>query len=169
MRAILYNSREEFIVLEKEVVMINNYLELQQIRFNNMFNYCVKADPDIDSEKMLIPPMLAQPFIENSLEHGFKDINYPGHLEIAFKKQEEAILITIQDNGVGIEASYKENRNREKLHKSLATVISKERLDLFNKRMKKELFSLNIKQLEDEKGKITGTEVRLVIPFKRGE
>jgi tetratricopeptide (TPR) repeat protein len=166
MRSILYNSREEFVIVEKEITMISNYLELQQIRFNNLFSYSIDVDPDIKVKKTLIPPMLAQPFIENAVEHGFKDIDYPGILNVSFKLEDEGILITIKDNGVGVERSKEQGRGKEKLHKSLATVISKERLDLFNKRMKKGLFSLDIKQLEDEKGRITGTEVRIKIPFR---
>ena len=168
MRSILYNSREEFVPLEKEITMISNYLELQQIRFNNLFSYSVDIDPDIKVKNTLIPPMLAQPFIENAVEHGFKDIDYPGYLSVSFKPGKDSILIRIEDNGVGVERSKEQGRGKEKLHKSLATVISKERLDLFNKRMKKGLFSLDIKQLEDEKGRITGTEVRIKIPYRLG-
>ena len=166
MRSILYNSREEFVTVEKEITMISNYLELQQIRFNNLFSYSIDVDPDIKVKKTLIPPMLAQPFIENAVEHGFKDIDYPGILNVSFKLENEGILITIKDNGVGVERSKEHARGKENLHKSLATVISKERLDLFNNRMKKDLFSLSIKQLEDDEGRITGTEVRIKIPFR---
>ena len=168
MRSILYNSREEFIPIEKEMKMINNYLELQQIRFNNLFSYAIDIDPDIELKTTYIPPMLAQPFIENAVEHGFKEIDYPGVLEVSFRLEKDSILIIVRDNGVGVDISIEQGRGREKLHKSLATVISKERLDLFNKRLKKELFSLNIKQLEDEKGRVTGTEVRLVVPYRLG-
>jgi len=166
MRSILYNSREEFVTVEKEITMISNYLELQQIRFNNLFSYSIDVDPDIKVKKTLIPPMLAQPFIENAVEHGFKDIDYPGILNVSFKLEDEGILITIKDNGVGVERSKEYGMGKENLHKSLATVISKERLDLFNNRMKKDLFSLSIKQLEDDEGRITGTEVRMKIPFR---
>ena len=168
MRSILYNSREEFILFEKEIKMIGNYLELQQIRFQGRFSYVLNVDPDIDGKRTLIPPMLAQPFIENAVEHGLKDIDFPGRLDISFRLSNESILIIVRDNGIGVERSKEQNRGKEKPHKSLATVISKERLDLFNKRMKKDLFSLEIKQVEDEDGKITGTEVRLVIPYKLG-
>jgi sensor histidine kinase YesM len=166
MRSILYNSREEFVIVEKEITMISNYLELQQIRFNNLFSYSIDVDPDIKVKKTLIPPMLAQPFIENAVEHGFKDIDYPGILNVSFKLENEGILITIKDNGVGVERSKEHKRGKGKPHKSLATVISKERLDLFNNRMKKDLFSLSIKQSEDDDGRITGTEVRMKIPFR---
>ncbi len=167
MRSILYNSREEFILLEKEIAMIDNYLELQQIRFKGLFTYSLEVDPAINVKGVMIPPMLAQPFIENAIEHGFKNIDYRGKLEVSFVRESESILITVMDNGVGVNVSMEENKGREKLHKSLATKISKERLDLFNKRLKKDLFSLGINQLKDEKEKIKGTEVKLTIPFKK--
>ncbi len=166
MRSILYNSREEFIPVEKEIKMIRNYLELQQIRFRESFSYSISIDPDLNTKNILIPPMLAQPFVENAIEHGLKDIDYPGRIDISFELNTESILIIVKDNGVGVEKSMERNKGREKSHKSLATVISKERLDLFNKRMKKELFLLDIKQLEDDKEGITGTEVRLLIPYR---
>ncbi|NOX47274.1 MAG: tetratricopeptide repeat protein [Chlorobi bacterium] len=167
MRSILYNSREEFILLEKEIAMIDNYLELQQIRFKGLFTYSLQVDHAINVKGVMIPPMLAQPFIENAIEHGFKNIDYTGRLEISFAIHDDSILIKVTDNGIGVVASMEENKERKKPHKSLATVISKERLDLFNKRMKKSLFSLMINQLKDEKEKIKGTEVKLTIPFKR--
>jgi tetratricopeptide (TPR) repeat protein len=167
MRSILYNSREEFILLEKEVFMIGNYLELQQIRFKDIFSYNLEVDTAINVKGVRIPPMLAQPFIENAIEHGFKNIDYQGKLEVSFTLQAESILIKVTDNGIGVDVSMEENKEREKLHKSLATVISKERLDLFNKRLKKDIFSLSINQLKDDKEKSKGTEVKLIIPFKR--
>jgi tetratricopeptide (TPR) repeat protein len=167
MRSILYNSREEFILMEKEIAMINNYLELQQIRFRDLFSYSLEVDPAINVKGIMIPPMLAQPFIENAIEHGLKSIDYPGRLEISFTLQDDSIVIKVMDNGIGVEVSMEGNKDQKKPHKSLATVISKERLDLFNKRLKKTLFSLNINQLKDKKDKIKGTEVKLIIPFKR--
>ena len=166
MRAILYNSREEFILLEKEINMIQNYLELQQIRFHGLFRFKVETEDAIDPQKIMIPPMLAQPFIENAIEHGFKNINYPGEMYISFEMQKAVMIITVRDNGIGVEASMREKKAGVKLHQSLATVISRERLDLFNTRMKKELFSLSIKQIKDTTEKSGGTEVKLKIPFR---
>ena len=167
MRAILYNSREEFILLEKEINMIQNYLELQQIRFHGLFSFTVEKEDAIDPQKIRIPPMLAQPFIENAIEHGFKDLNYPGEIHISFEMHAEFMVIIVKDNGIGVAASMRKKQGTVKLHQSLATVISRERLDLFNTRLKKGLFSLSIKQIKDTTEELRGTEVTLKIPFRQ--
>ncbi len=71
LRLILNNSRTRFITIDDEVQTISNYLELQKLRFDNKFDYSINIDSAINTEDTLIPPMLAQPFIENSIEHGF--------------------------------------------------------------------------------------------------
>ncbi|MCH8318855.1 MAG: tetratricopeptide repeat protein, partial [Bacteroidetes bacterium] len=73
MRLILENSRQEYVSLEKEITTLDHYLTLQKLRFVNKFTYAIDVDPNIDIETMAIPPMLAQPFIENALEHGIRN------------------------------------------------------------------------------------------------
>ena len=70
LRLILQNSRQEFVPVEKEIAAISNYLKLQSYLNKDKFDFQVNVDDEIDEESMLIPPMLAQPFIENSIEHG---------------------------------------------------------------------------------------------------
>ena len=84
MRQILENSAVEFVSLENEIEFINSYLTMQQLRFNNSFDYAVEIDPKIDSEAFEIPPMIAQPFIENAIEHGVRGIN-EGKVKVEFK------------------------------------------------------------------------------------
>lgn len=69
-RMILDYSRKDYISIEAEVKLLNNYLELQKLRFENKFDFAIVVDEDIDRESIHIPPMLAQPFIENAIEHG---------------------------------------------------------------------------------------------------
>jgi tetratricopeptide (TPR) repeat protein len=71
-RNILDNSVEELVPLEKEISTIENYLELQKVRYAGKFDYHIEIDDNLDPETVMIPPMLAQPFIENSIEHGIK-------------------------------------------------------------------------------------------------
>ena len=70
MRMILNNSREEYISLDKEIESLQIYLELQSLRFENQFDFNIDVSQDIASDMMALPPMLAQPFIENAIEHG---------------------------------------------------------------------------------------------------
>ena len=71
--------------LEDEIESIENYLELQKVRHRELFDYTIEMDEAIDPETTLVPPMLAQPFIENSIEHGFKNKEGKGHMQITFE------------------------------------------------------------------------------------
>jgi tetratricopeptide (TPR) repeat protein len=157
MRAILDNSEEEYISLNKEIEWLENYLKLQLLRFGNQFDYTLRLDPQIDLEDTMIPPMLTQPFIENALEHGLKDIDYKGHLDINIKVHNKSLEIDVLDNGIGLEESKK--NNQDKKHKSRATQITQERLMFLNKKQSK---NINL-SIQPNKGK--GTKISFTIPF----
>lgn len=135
-RAILENSREEYITLSREVQWLDNYLKLQQLRFENKFDYTIRVPEDMDLETTLIPPMLTQPSIENALEHGLKNIDYKGFVDVEFRKENNFLIVSVKDNGVGISAPAVDAPAAAKgdKHTSLATIITKERLELLNKR-----------------------------------
>ena len=128
MRAILENSRTEYISLAKELQWLDNYLRLQALRFNNKFEYEVVVAEELEVEAVLLPPMLTQPFIENAIEHGIKDMESKGLLTIQFRIEEEQLVVHIEDNGVGFEEAQPQKSD----HISLATKITKERLNFLN-------------------------------------
>ncbi|MBN2172590.1 MAG: histidine kinase [Bacteroidales bacterium] len=166
-RSILYNSREEFIRLEKEIQTLTNYLDLQKLRYDNKFDYEIDVDPKLDVESISIPPMLAQPFIENAIEHGIKYLDEKGFINISFTLFDDAILFIIEDNGIGLKASKKINSSKAKEHQSLATIISRERIEILNKGKRKKLYYMDIKDSMDTRGKVTGTIVKFMIPFNK--
>ncbi|RLD69590.1 MAG: hypothetical protein DRJ10_21360, partial [Bacteroidetes bacterium] len=167
-RSILYNSREEFITLEKEIKTLQNYLELQQLRYNNKFDYILDVDPLIQTDLIQIPPMLAQPFIENAIEHGIKHLKGKGLVSVSFTlmANDESILLLVEDNGIGLKASKKLKGEKPKSHTSLATVIANERIDVFNKGNRKKQFIMEIDEMKDEDGKTKGTKVKFIIPYR---
>ncbi|MBI3233593.1 MAG: histidine kinase, partial [Bacteroidetes bacterium] len=73
-RNVLENSRMDLIPLSKEITLLDNYLQLQKLRFGNRFDYEIHLDEKIDASEISIPPMLSQPFIENAIEHGMHNI-----------------------------------------------------------------------------------------------
>ena len=168
-RSILYNSREEFITIEKEIKTLKNYLDLQQLRYANKFDYNIDIDPLIQSDQIQIPPMLAQPFIENAIEHGIKHLNSRGLISIRFTlmPEKKSVLLIIEDNGIGIKASKKIESEKIKSHTSLATVIANERIDVFNKGRKKKQFIMEINDIEEIDGKVNGTKVKFIIPYRK--
>lgn len=153
-RSILEGSRHDFVSLQEDYETNENYLKIQQMRYDSLFEYSISIDENIDPDHVQIAPMLIQPFIENSVKHGFKDIDYKGHLEIVYKKLDDSIQITIQDNGTGV------LDKKEHSHKSHALSITKERLRILNKRSKKNI-TFNVAPATEK-----GYKVVFQIPLK---
>jgi len=159
-RSVLENSRLELIPIKKEVVLLENYLQLQKLRFGMRFNYAIHVDGQIDVENTLIPPMLSQPFIENALEHGMNEIESGGLIDVYITSKNNSLLLEIKDNGKGINFEAAEKKE----HQSLATAITKERIALMNKKkMAKIIFSIT-EAYPDEQRK--GVKVSFQIPLQ---
>jgi len=157
MRLILTSSREDKISLEDELKITNYYLSLQKMRFNNVFEYIVNVDNNIDQANTFLPPMLIQPFIENAVEHGMKVFtNNEGKIIINFNISNSELRIDITDNGTGI------LDKKEDEHISYATQITKERIAAIEK-MKNGMIKLEITTIKEEEI-IKGTSVVFIIP-----
>ncbi len=131
MRQSLESTYSEMVYVEQEIEFISNYIDIQRMRFEDKFSYEIIVDEKIQADSIKVPSMLIQPFIENSIEHGFKDLNYNGELKIYFTQEENNIKIICADNGKGFSSSIK-----HKGYPSRATQIVKERLTLLNKQLK---------------------------------
>jgi len=159
MRQILENSRQEFITLGEEIKMIKNYLELQKVRFPD-FTYEIEVDDDLDVEYSAIPPMFAQPFLENSLEHGlFRDKSKENKISIRFKKKDKNLInLILEDTGIG-----EQEKTLPSDHNSLATTITRERLASFKASLKEKLGFDNTNIFSSD-GEISGYRVNLTLP-----
>ncbi|NMD03038.1 MAG: histidine kinase [Bacteroidales bacterium] len=165
MRNILENSREEFIPLEKEIETIKLYLDLQQLRFENEFEYDITIDNRIDPENISIPPMLTQPCVENSVEHGLLPLKGKGNLKINYSLNNGLMKLEVIDNGIGREEAAK-RAIEKKSKRSISTQVTKERLDNFRKTMRQKNISFEISDLYDD-DKAAGTKVVLMLPYKK--
>jgi tetratricopeptide (TPR) repeat protein len=163
-RMILDNSRQEYVSLEKELNGLNLYLSLQALRFDNKFDYFIEVDPGISSESIAIPPMLAQPFIENAIEHGLLKKKEKGKITIRFILKENFLLFEVEDDGIGREQAEELKQFGNGNHVSLATAITKERLSILNKGIRKKII-LTIVDLKEPNGVNKGTKVIFNIPF----
>jgi Histidine kinase len=126
-RLILENSRQPFIGIDDELSILEYYLSLQKIRYTDKFDYLIEYSPELKKSFVSIPPMLIQPFIENSLEHGFEGINYKGFLKVNFLRKGLQLICTIDDNGKGGQFE------KIKLKNSYSTTIVEERLAFLSK------------------------------------
>ncbi|WP_338790038.1 histidine kinase [Bernardetia sp. MNP-M8] len=157
LRSNLELSRQEMISLEDEIETMDNYLSLQQARFEDYFTYQIQVPHELEIDALFIPPMLIQPFVENSILHGF-DGEKEWNIEIKITEltATKQLQIEIIDNGVGI------HTNPKKKHKSLSGEIAKERLEILSKKYK----IPTDYQIFSEQGK--GTTVCLKLPIIDG-
>jgi tetratricopeptide (TPR) repeat protein len=162
-RLVLSDSHEEFVTLKREIDTLSNYLSLQKLRFEDKFDYSLVVDINLNSEQIKIPPMLAQPFVENAIEHGIFGKDSPGRIDINFSLINNMVLIEVTDNGVGRERGKELRKKTDKSHESYGTRITEERIHSHNRKYGHKL-QLHITDLFDSDNKPAGTKVLLSIP-----
>jgi LytS/YehU family sensor histidine kinase len=128
MRLTLENSEMAAVTLKEDLNALELYMQLESLRLNNKFTYEIKVDPSIDKETTLVPPMMLQPFVENSIWHGISKINGEGKILIEIKREDEMINCIVEDNGQGLTAP-----SATAAKKSLGMKITKARIDILNK------------------------------------
>lgn len=164
MRSILHSSVEEFIALGDEKSTIENYLELQKIRFPDKFDFTVTMDEDLDAENTAIPCMITQPFVENALEHGIKDNSVRGLIAVRFRLRNGMVRIEVEDNGIGRAKARELSLEQDRDHHSLSTAIIRERIRTLNRTLRRKI-TLEIEDLVNERGNPSGTKVILEVPL----
>jgi len=118
MRDVMENSQEDFISLSKEIDILEVYLKLENHRFKDKFDYSFNVDDSINTEDVVIPPMLIQPYIENAVWHGLRYKKEKGFLKVNIKQNKNTIIVTIEDNGIGRKKSQEIKTDNQKTQKS---------------------------------------------------
>jgi tetratricopeptide (TPR) repeat protein len=162
MRLTLEYSKESLIPIDKEIESLDNYLQLEQLRFENKFEFSITKHPDVEDD-VALPPLLIQPFIENAIIHGIMPKKDMGSISIDFSVKNETLVCEIVDNGIGIEASLHNKENSVLAHKSMALDIVKKRLEMIAETTSKNA-SIHIEDLKNNKSK--GTKVILELPLR---
>lgn len=132
MRETLESTYKEYVTIEQETAFLSEYLELQQLRHPGKFSFTITVAPELEPETLMLPSMILQPFAENSVEHGFEGINYPGTIRISFSSREKQLLIRMEDNGKGLTPQVKSETG----HVSRAQQIVKDRIYLLKMKLK---------------------------------
>ena len=164
MRMIMTNSTQSVIPLSDEILAVKHFLEIEQLRFDQKFSYSIEVAPEIDEEFTGVPPMLIQPFIENAIIHGLLHKESDGKITIIFRKSGNFIHCTITDNGIGRKKAEEIKKQTGLNQQSKGMMITKERLDFFNKNVNDQV-SVKITDLTDDKGLPAGTRVELIIAY----
>jgi len=164
MRQTLESSMKEKVTVEEEIDMLKNYLDLEKLRFDKIFDYSFETDDSIDMANTEIPSMLLQPYIENAILHGLRHKNAGGLLKITLLNQFEYLLCVIEDNGIGRERSAIINAERHK-HRSAGTHVTNTRLSLLQL-SKDDAAKVVFLDLKNELGEAAGTRVEIKIPYE---
>ncbi len=162
MRAVLENSKHDFVTLAGEVEILRLYLGLEHFRFQDKFEYEFNVDSEIDMDQIQIPPMLVQPFIENAVWHGLRYKENKGFLKVDIVKSGKVLKVTIADNGIGREKSRELKTVNQMKQESTGMRNIQSRIDIINE-VHGSKYKVNIKDLEND-GFAAGTLVELEIP-----
>jgi len=163
MRLILESSRKSTLLLSEELKLIDLYVNLEQLRFSDKFEYQKYIDPQLDSNTTYIPSMLIQPFIENAINHGlYHKKEGKGLLQLYIDKSDSGLIIKVIDNGVGLQKAKAIKNSITKKEASRALEIVRERTKLYNKKSKDDI-SLEISELYDTLQNVVGTQVVLLL------
>ena len=128
-RQILDHSRVAFVSLEKELNSLENYLSVQQLRYDQGFQYHIDLPDNLETDQVLVPPMLIQPTLENAIEHGRVYMQEAGKILIKIESKNSAELaIQITDNGIGRIAAQEQKVSMA--HQSVSTKIIEDRIQL---------------------------------------
>ncbi len=151
------------IYLDEEIERIDLYLKLEQMRFQDKFNYSINVDELIEPQTLKIPSMLLQPFIENSIWHGILPSNRHGTITIDAIKETDKLIINIIDDGIGIDKSLADKKDKIQHHASKGMELTKGRIELVSKISNKECSIEGPNQIYNEKNEIAGTKVSIII------
>ncbi|MCF8247778.1 MAG: histidine kinase [Saprospiraceae bacterium] len=161
-RGVLNASVMGKVSLQEELNLLENYLSLEQLRFDRRFDFEIKVTDGNELLDIAIPPLLIQPYVENAVLHGMAGKKCGGKVEVLFRKKENYLEVTVRDNGQGLASS-----GSPKTHKSVGMSVTRRRLEMLNSISKTGAVEVN--QLSDETGKINGTEVKILIEFVKQE
>lgn len=163
LRTVLNMSSQNRIPLSEEIKLIEDYLELENMRFPNKFTYTILVSPELNIHSIEIPPFFIQPQVENAIRHGLLKKTGPGHLSIEIKSDREHLLISVEDNGIGREASMSAKYQDAVSHDSKGLSIVEERLKHMNS--DNGFLPFRILDLYDPAHNPTGTRVEITLPI----
>lgn len=154
MRSMLNHSRATTVTIREEIELLRNYMEIEQTLHSGKWDYAFDIESKIDLSQR-IPPMMIQPFLENSIKHAFKGINYTGEIKMTVTQKGLRLICKVDDNGIGLHTEQKKD------HESVALDVIKTRLKNLNQNSSLEEFKIIDKKETGGQGVL----VHIVIPI----
>ena len=162
-RAVLRNSTQKEISLKNELEALTLYLQIENLRLNQPFEYKIDIANDVNPATIAFPPLIIQPFVENSIWHGFVHKKAGGNLIIDIRKEGEKLSLDVIDDGIGREKSKEIEKSRER-KRSYGIAITETRLNNIADKA-----DIQIVDLYDKDGIGNGTKVHIELPLRRIE
>ncbi|WP_136465822.1 histidine kinase [Flagellimonas onchidii] len=160
-RNVLESSIETKIMLSDEIKMLNDYLELESLRFDNAFDYSIIVDESIEPEMTEFPSMIVQPFVENAILHGLlPKQGSEKMLSLSFKDDGDYVLCEIEDNGIGRQAALKRSTRKNK--KSRGMQVTMQRFKTLTGEADENM--IQIVDKKDQHKNAAGTKISIRIP-----
>jgi two-component sensor histidine kinase len=162
LRSYIKSSRNKLITVADEINNLKNYIELQQTRFKDRFDYNISLDEKISAQAVKIPSLLLQPFVENAINHGILNSHERGMLTIQFKKRdnENELVCVIEDNGVGRKQSKVINEANMDKDESYGDLMIRDLVNIFNKYEQMNIEIDYSDKVEPEKGTIVTIHIK---------
>jgi two-component sensor histidine kinase len=165
LRLSLEVGKERYIAFETELSLLTKYLELEESRVHGRFSYRIDVSPEVQQDKIIIPGMLVQPFVENAIKHGLMHLQERhGAIAVGFAVLDGRLLCTVEDNGIGRDRARDIYAIGQPGHKSVGIELTKRRLELLHQEHKSNhLFE--IQDIYSAEGQPGGTRVVFSIPY----
>lgn len=162
-RQILSGSRAITVSLSDELKTLSHFLALEQLRIGEKLTFDMQVDPTIDADRVTVPAMILQPYVENAIWHGIKPKEEGGHVQISASKEDDLLVCSVEDNGIGREQSKKLQQGAPVKHKSVGMAITEERLKATGRIRGARVI---VQDLTDATGQASGTKVIIRIPYR---
>ncbi len=159
-RNVLNSSIHQKITLETELEILNYYIELERIRFDNKFEFILSVDENLETEYIEVPSLILQPYVENAIIHGLTNKDGSGLLKVELSQKDNFLLCFIEDDGIGRKEAIRIKEKRSKMHQSVGMSVTQQRLEIINQTNN---VAVNIIDLEDRQGNPTGTKVEIFL------
>jgi len=160
----LDSAQVDTISLRDELDRLQLYMNLEQMRFKDRFEFSISLDEHLDAESLLVPSMILQPFVENSIMHGILPSERKGIISININSNNDDLRFELFDNGIGIENSLKQ-KSVTTAHVSNGMKITRQRMELL-KTMTKLNYSVEGPFQAVNETEVIGTYVIITLPMQ---
>ena len=163
-RATLHHSTKSFISITDEVDYLATYLSLEKMRFKEKMDYTIAVDAAIDKDNRFLPPMLIQPYVENSMRHGLRHkVQGEGHIRIIMREQGTQLVVIVEDNGIGRKKAMEYKSVEHIEYQSKGMGLTADRIKMISAIYECEI-DVSVEDIVADNGQAQGTRVVIHLP-----